>query len=345
MNKAWQQFIADQGAVTDAAGVTECFSEQPYPPLGAEVLVDAQCLRVLDLTGPDCIKFLQGQITQDAQQLAQARGLFADHCNPKGRIVASFYALGLGAEHIRIILPASNADHFAAHLKKYLVFAKAELQQRDDLVCIALMNLSAQALRSLAGELQAQAALGLPAEQGGVCQQDEQSAFAVTDSTLLLTLSEPNAQGLWQTLAPKMALGGQRYWAASAIAAGVAWVAAHNREHYTPHQINHQLINAISFRKGCYTGQEVVARMHYKATLKSHAYGFSLTNDQPIEPQAVIYAGDEKAGTVINAAETGANQWLLLAEVRDALVNSTLHVEGVSAEKLHQVPLPYAINK
>lgn len=348
MSTVWQQFVTSRGAVLDGEQHTAYFAQAPYPTLDQASVIDLSAYRVLDLKGPDCVKFLQGQITQDAKELARPKGFFCDHCNPKGRIVASFYAQGLSEEHIRLVLPANNADFFAAHLRKYLVFSKAELTLETNIICLALHQSAAETQPlegSALASLLAEWGLSVPDEIGCVASDGTNAAYRASAELTLLTLTDEMAQTIWQAAAASLTAAGLRLWQALAVQQGVVWVDASNRESYTPHQVNHQLIDAISFKKGCYTGQEVVARMHYKATLKSHTYGFTLTADTcPVSGDAV-FAGDQKVGELITFGAIAENQWVLLAEVRDTHVTQALHLAANPTEKLHQMPLPYAINK
>ncbi len=338
MSTHWQQFMTRQGAALNPSGCAEFFTNCPFPDLESPLLIDLQHYSTLELAGPDCIKFLQGQITQDAQKLAANDGFFTDHCNPKGRILASFFALGVAENRIRLLLPSNNAEHLAQHLNKYLVFSKATLSIEPQLVSLAVNGGHASQHLAAVG-------LKLPSSVGSVCSTGDTSIFRYSEQCLVITSTESDAQELWQALAKNHTAAGARTWRTLALQQGVLWVDADRRERYTPHQINHQFIDAINFRKGCYTGQEVVARMHYKATLKSHCYLFNLTSDVAPKVFSPLMAGDQKAGEILQIEAISEDQWLIFAEVRDAFLNDPLHIDGIATENLHQVALPYAINK
>lgn len=342
MTKDWQAFVATQGGVLGSSGHTEYFDKWPYAAPSDNLLIDGSLLATLVLSGPDAQKFLQGQITQDVKLLDQSRGFFTDTCNPKGRIIGSFIVLPDTPEQLRLLVPANNAEHLLAHFKKYLVFSKATLSPSDAFTTLILSGPSApQQLANLA--------VNTPEGTGKVVKTAGQGepdllAYQSTDGALMLNLPAPRAQTLWLALQNQLVPAGARAWRSLQIHQGIVWVDGNTREHYTPHQLNHQHLEAISFRKGCYTGQEVVARMHYKATLKSHTYLFTLTAAEAPSVFDEVRTDDQKVGEVVCVESTGQHQWALLADVKTAALDQPLHLGDRSTEKLHQDALPYAIN-
>ena len=332
----WRQTLIDSGAVFSQNGVTQHFITTPFPNTANLCITDLSGLVSYDLVGADAHKFLQGQITQDAKLLERMTGFLADHCTPKGRILGTLIALPLGPNSIRLVLPKDNAEALIGNLKKYLVFSKATILVNVDNQLLLVSDKTANAL--LAKFFPA-----LPEYNWQTAVSSDELITKICDNHYLINVKTTNAIALI-TETPAQ-FGGWRYWQQFLIEQGIAWVDSSNSEQFTPHQVNHQFIDAISFKKGCYTGQEVVARMHYKATAKSHLYGYTLQSTTAPDIGCAIESDDHEAGKVLWVAQTGPEFWVILAEIKIALAESNLYLGTKSSEKLRRFDLPYAINK
>jgi len=235
------------------------------------------------VSGTDTLTFLQGQTTIDVNQLATDKCLLGAFCNPKGRVVASFMATSW-ADGVMLVLPADNVSGTLAHLKKYAAFFKTQL-------------------------VDASKRWHLLGTDSPVPTSEAISASPQWDDNRHITFLNPLADdyetALEACLANKQAVD-EHQWMALDIQMGIAWIDQQAAGEHTPHHLNLQWNNGINFKKGCYTGQEVVSRMQFKAKLKSIAY--ALQCGQPMKPAQAIYNREGKAvGTVINAA----NEWAL----------------------------------
>ena len=336
MIDSWRQLLIEKGAVMSTNNTAQFFTVTPFPSSADLCLTELSGLTAYDLEGPDAYKFLQGQITQDTKLLERQSGFIADHCTPKGRILGTLIALPIRANVIRLIMPRDNAESLIANLKKYLVFSKATLELASDNQILLIHGASAtSSLQAIFEQT--------PQERWQVATSAKNHLLRLNSRDLLMSLETETATQLLKTWdAP---LGAWRHWQQYLIEQGIGWVDKSNSEQFTPHQINHQFIDAISFKKGCYTGQEVVARMHYKATPKSHVYGCKLESESAPELGCTIKSDTSTAGKVLWRAQSGQNQWLVLAELKIELAEGRLHLETEKAEKLSRFDLPYAINK
>lgn len=291
--------------------------------------------RLLLIKGPDATKFLQGQVTCDLRELVAPTTRIGAQCNPKGRILLSFRALQLDAETIALRVPSSMMEKAKSSLGKYIVFSKAKLHEGDDYV---LFGLYGEGARSAAEAI----FNSLPSENDGWIEKDGNILIQLAPDRFECWITSADPTGLAQQLA-NCSIGHQNEWDLLNIRAGIADIYPETFELFTPQEINYQLVNGISFRKGCYTGQEIVARLHYRGKLKRHMYRFAVNADQlPLPGAVLVNATTRKAcGHLVNAAFSSSNQIEVLASLLDEQLDQ-VRLE-TSAEIFSLLPLPYAI--
>ncbi len=299
-------------------------------------LVQLHQSRLLLVKGPDASKFLQGQVTCDLRELSNPTTRIGAQCNPKGRILLSFRALQLDAETIALRIPASMMEKAKSSLGKYIVFSKAKLFEGDD---YSLFGLYGDGARSAAEAIFS----SLPGEDDGWIAKEGNILIQLEHDRFECWIKSTDAPHIAQQLTNHTNIGHQHEWDLLNIRAGIADIYPETFELFTPQEINYQLVNGINFRKGCYTGQEIVARLHYRGKLKRHMYRFAVNTDQTPLPGAVLVnANTQKAcGHMVSAAFNGSNQIEILASLLDEQLDE-VRLEA-SPEILSLLPLPYAI--
>jgi folate-binding protein YgfZ len=222
---------------------------------------------LLLIKGPDARKFLQGQVTCDIETLGNQKtddrshitNTLGAHCTHKGRVVFSFRALPLDEHTIALQVPTDIIDTATAALQKYIVFSKAEI-----------INASAEYfLYGFQGD-EAHSTLeqlietnNLSNEPTHAFQNNKGTVLCIGPQRYELWLNAEQAKSLNDALTHQINTDAH-YWDLLNINAGIAEIRQTTSGLLTPHAINfHQIDYAVSFQKGCYTGQEVVARMHY----------------------------------------------------------------------------------
>ncbi len=271
-------------------------------------------LGVLTITGPDAATFLQGQATCDARLVTPEQGALGALCNLQGRMIVSFYVLHTG-DGLHLVMPRDRMDAVLRHLKKYAVFAKVTLHD-------------AGAAWGLVGIYGDDAAHAISAA-GDI--------FSVTmrDGARLLRL---NGTRRFLQLAPADTAAGNpadspidiARWTQQAIAAGELLIDTANADLFLPQALNYDIINGVSFKKGCYTGQEVVARMHFKGKMKERLY--IATFDAAAAPLAntpIVNADGKHVGEVVAAAVVDGHCMLGTVVRHDAVQAGGLHVGAV----------------
>ncbi len=245
-------------------------------------LSESNCFDYVSVTGEEARSFLQGQITCNMELLAQDRSLHGALCNLKGRVIADFQLFLLSEDQILLQTEIGVGQKIVDTLSRYAVFSKVELA----------LTAGPEAVFGIIGEATALVSNGLVAELPG-------TEYAVISSAdfLIVRMSGPVTRfQLWcRTAAAKAKLNrldlpeaqtSHSPWQMADIQAGIVHVNPKNSENYTPQLLNYDVSGVVDFEKGCYTGQEVVARMHYRAKAKKRLYrlvtGGSLEQDSNI---------------------------------------------------------------
>ncbi len=298
----------------------------PFPalPQGVTRLDDWGVIRA---SGPEAASFLHGQLTQDVMHLDEAQARLAGYCSAKGRLLASFVTWRRGPEEI---LLACSADLLPGVLKRLTMFVlRAKCK---------LTDASAEwPLWGLAGDVAAVA-------------PDPTWARGVVGSADVLRLPDAVVHGhavpraLWAGAdTPAGAVLDADAWRWLEVHSGVARITAATSEQFVPQMVNLELVGGVNFQKGCYPGQEVVARSQYRGTLKRR--GHLVEADVALRPgQEVFHSADpgQPAGMVVLAGAWGARHAALVELKLAALEGGGLHADTADGPLLTPAALPYA---
>lgn len=293
--------------------------------------------QLLLVQGADANKFLQGQVTCDLRELNNPITRLGAQCNPKGRILLTFRALQINPETIALRIPVTMLEKAKQSLGKYIVFSKAKLiDAQNEYFLYGLYGNQAAGLAQKIFQ-------SLPNEDGGYVEHDGNFLIQLDEYRYELWIHNANTTNIEQQITAAAIQGNISDWELMEMRTGVADICPETYEKLTPQEINYQLVNGINFRKGCYTGQEIVARMHYRGKLKRHMYRFSITTDQNLIPGTAVINNTtgQNAGQIIMAARANSQEIEILASVLDEQLEE-LAIEGIP-QKLKQLPLPYAI--
>lgn len=281
------------------------------------------------ISGPDTVSFLHGQVSCDVTALTAERSINGALCNLKGRVIADFRLLRQG-EDCLLQTQGGMASIVLGVLNKYAVFSRVDLQLEPALTATGLLGGEADA--AVSGLLGA-----APAADDEVTHGDGICALAVAGPAPRFEIwCTPQQQaGLQERLQP-WPRGELLDWQRQDFRAGLIHVAPELSEQYTPQLLNYDLSGVINFKKGCYTGQEVVARMYYRGKAKKRLHLFQ-------SDQAITAATTAASFTVLAQAGPTSHDphgHLLLAVADSGQVGNELVTEsGVTLKKLE---LPYA---
>jgi tRNA-modifying protein YgfZ len=306
--------------------------------LDALVVAPLVHLGALDVTGPDAERFLQGQASA---HVALANGDLAPltvFCTPKGRMLANAQLLRIAEGHYRLLMHRGLAHSLAEHLGKFAAFYKAELRVRDDLALIGLIGREAPALAEVRLDIEPPAVW----HQAGDAEV-QLLAHPGPRPRLLACLPVEQATTLWPRLLEQAAPVGNAVWILQDIQAGLAWLTPAHRDALLPQMVNWEALGGISFKKGCYTGQEVVARAHFRGQVKRRLVRAQLEGNvlpslaSPVEDEA-----GKAVGEVIAAELDAYDQAEILAVLSTKEDLGPLHVAG---QAFKQLKLPYPIER
>jgi hypothetical protein len=307
------------------AGMTATTSNQGTLRLADWGLIRAQ--------GPDAASFLHGQLTQDINSLPEGSARLAGYCSAKGRLLASFIVWRADADTLYL---ACSADLLAPTLKRLSMFVlRAKCKLTDASSEISLHGLAGSTAATWLGETAAAAPWTVQAASAG--QLVRLTDVQGTPRWLLAQPADAAAPAL-PALAPAD-------WAALEVASGIVRITAATVEQFVPQMVNLELVGGVNFQKGCYPGQEIVARSQYRGTLKRRA--------QVVDSDATLQAGQEvfsssdpgqPAGLVALAAPRADGGSSALVELKlSTLDGGSLHAGAADGPRLRLGTLPYAI--
>lgn len=286
---------------------------------------------VLAVQGTDATRFLQGQLTCDVAALQPGEHTLGARCNPQGRMQSSFRLLKLSEQSYLLAMAADLLEPQQQDLSRYAVFFKVQLT-----------DASQQWVRlGLWGEAAATAIAGADLAQAS---DDEETgrALAIAEQTWEVWLPTAQAADKVRSLSTQAQPLPVEAWELQQIRLGLGQVRGGTRESFIPQMLNLQQLGGVSFRKGCYTGQEIVARMQYLGKLKRRMYRLLWDGEQvPAPGTAVHRAGQSQSvGEVVMAARAGGQVELLAVLQKDAAELPDLTLAD-STQPLRVSTLPY----
>lgn len=286
---------------------------------------------VIRAQGEDARKFLHGQLTQDVEHLQPGTARLAGYCSAKGRLLATFVIWSGSADEV---LLACSADLLPTVLKRLSMFVmRAKCKLSDASAELPLWGL----VGPLAGVDLPTAAWQSSAPGQGVWLRlpDALASDGAVSARYLGAGVEP----------PALPALDAASWAALEVQSGVARVVAATAEQFVPQMVNLELVGGVSFQKGCYPGQEIVARSQYRGTLKRRAYAVTAATDL-LPGQEIFHSADaeQPAGMVVLAGRAADGTPVALVELKVAALDSgTLHAGAAGGPLLTLGTLPYAI--
>ena len=302
------------------------------------IVTDATGLAALTFAGPDAESFLHGQLSNDVRALRPGRGHWTSYNSPKGRVLATLFLVRRAPDAFIAFAAADLVDALARRFAMFVLRSKVVVARPPGLVVLGAGG--PDAADAVAHALGIAPAAGEAASAGGV------DVVHLPDGRIVVAapadLVEPTRVALARSATP---VGGA-VWEWLGVRAGVPLVAAATSDQFVAQAANLDAIGALDFRKGCYPGQEIVARMQYLGRLKERLYLYATTADAPA-PGTRLYGapfGDQAAGTVVSSASSpeGASVFLAVVQI-SAAEAGRLAIGAVDGPPAHREPLPYAV--
>jgi folate-binding protein YgfZ len=345
INADWRAFLAHAGAVYEDDRVLHYGNpeEERRSASNGDVLVDLSHYTVLRAEGADAKSFLQGQFSNDINLVSESRAQLSAYCNAKGRMFAVFFISRGPGDAYSLQLPADLAEPMLKRLRMFILRAKVKLDYADpELGRIGLSGPNAETLiKNILGN----------------APENDYDCILVNDVTVVrlpgpharFALHAPleNLKSLWQSLSAKATPVGAGPWAWLDIMAGIPVILPGTVEDFVPQMANMELVGGVSFTKGCYPGQEIVARMHYLGRLKQRMFRAHVQSAQLPQPGSPIFSPDlpgQSTGSVLIAQPAPEDGYDLLAVVHlSSHKAGDLHLQSSDGPRLTLEQLPYPL--
>lgn len=315
-------------------------ASHPLPHPSRVTVADRVIARI---SGPGTDKFLQGQFSQQIDDVTPRHSPRAAACTPKGRAYCLTRLVRDGAD-VLMELPTDLADDTVTHLRKYLMlFRGTSMAVETGARMIGLMGASTVAQLLSDDTATLTEAGDSVAIQGGHLIQTMSTAEGMARYELWQTGDLDSSTQQTLNDIPEATLAD---WRASEVAAGVAALTPTTKEGFVPQMLNWQHVGGIHFKKGCYTGQEVIARMHFLGQLKKSLFRLSTSQLKTAPaPGEAILNGDKVVGTVISSVGFADGSAELLAVVRHDSAELSLTLESAPDTTLYRRSLPYSVSE
>ncbi len=336
MNRNWQTFLTTRTLNPDPAGDG---NESPDSLIARPAVIETSQYSILAVTGRDVATFLQGQTTCDVLGLQNGGATPGAICNPKGRVLTTFI-LFIHENGFRLLLPEALAPAVERKLRMYILRAQISIENITD--SVAVFGLSCQDFPESIGNPQGSAG----DQRYPVIHAENRQIVQFGPHQWLFIATAEAAERQWIDL---VRLDGftertNEYWNLLCILNGIPTLTTATAEIFIPQMINLDALGGISFKKGCYTGQEIVARMHYLGKLKRRMILAAMESARlPAPGEPVFVAGSEQSvGQIVNAAYLRDTETRLLAVLQvDQTDSNSLHLSGDLASPFKVLELPY----
>jgi tRNA-modifying protein YgfZ len=321
MNTDWKQFLQEQTIAPPLQSIELTEND------GGNIICDLSNYDTLVVAGGDAASFMQGQFTNDVNDVDAGHSQLDAVCNNKGRMIANFRLFNYQQNYF-ISIDNSLSQKTIDHLGTYILRAEVAIQDvSEQLIHLGVSGDDAEKrLKPFLGEL--------PQDVDSVSSNEDYIAIRVAGSRpggrpryeIFCQLEQ--AKKLWQSLADQGNAASPDSWNYLNIKAGLPFIDANTSEAFVPQMANMDLINGVSFTKGCFTGQEIIARTHYLGKQKRRCYRLKIDTDRQPDHRpgpgeqlrTPTSTENQYTGTLVNVVKTAENSYEALAviQIKDA---------------------------
>jgi tRNA-modifying protein YgfZ len=356
MIEQWKQFLRDTGAQFAEQEIAYFTSSGDFTDWNTGFVAPLLQLGVIVAEGADAADFLHKQLSNDVNHLTTDTARLAGYCSPKGRLLSTLLmwrevnqtrdqTRDQSGDQIYLQLPVALLPAILKRLRMFVLRAKATLRDASDET--VLLGLGGAQAASVLGHWFAQ----LPDAPYGTVHNEYGCLIRVADAfgaaRFEWRLNSALAQQIWPKLTQQLPPVASRVWGLSEIAAGVPQVLAATQEKFVPQMINFELIGGVNFKKGCYPGQEIVARSQYLGKLKRRMHAARIRSEQVVQAGDEVFSPDDPeqaCGMVVNAERAADGAFACLIEIKIALLTSSVRHRSPDGPICEFGPLPYALD-
>jgi tRNA-modifying protein YgfZ len=325
MNENWKTFLLnEQVSVGDGSRTVDLGIDN----IGNKNIYALTHLAILKVSGNDATKLLQGQVTCNVNDLSETKGSLAAMCNPKGRAIATFFMVKK-EDIFLLVLPVELLETVKKKLQMYILRSDAKVTDGSDELCLIGLVEPSQSGQGFVTEiLQDKASIAIN--------------FPASTSRKLLITNIDNAMRFWSEKVDSQGFrkASPVEWRYLDILSGIPWLTTETSEEFIPQMLNLDKLGGISFNKGCYTGQEIVARTHYLGKSKREMVLADCQCSTPPEPMSNIINNDSEELDVVGKvllAQQGQGNCKMLVILQ--LTESSYDNLGLQEDKLAQIKL------
>ena len=349
MNTDWKNYLQDKGAELTEDGAFR-FNEAAtdnQKAMDTDIICDLSQFSTLVVAGEDAVDFMQGQFTNDVQKVDAQNSQLNAFCNNKGRMTANFRLFNYQQNYffsVRNDLVQTSIEH----LQNYILRAQVVIQDvSEQLIHLGVSGDNAKKLLTPFIEISNH-------EIDGVSFNDDYIAIHVASAQAdknpryEIFCSAEHAKTLWNAINAQAEAVNSSSWDYLNIHAGLPFIDSHSSEEFVPQMVNMDLINGVSFTKGCYTGQEIVARMHYLGKLKKRCYKVFVDSEDKPATGDKLFAENARAGQntgmIIQAEKNPQAGYDALAVIQTADTESKLFLNDADGPAVTVKKLPYSLD-
>lgn len=339
----WLQFLQEQGARLGQNPEALDFNSADVNLPASGCITPLTDLGLISLTGDDAASFLHSQLTNDVEHLPLGEARLAGYCSPKGRLLATFL-MWKTSDTIFLQVPSELQAAIQKRLQMYVLRAKVKLADASNShVAIGIVG-------AAASNVLQKYFPSLPAVPYTKTDSDAGVLIRVADTGgkpryQWITTTE-KAEHAWPELAASLPPAGPHAWRISNIEAGVPQIVLATQEQFVPQMVNFELIGGVNFKKGCYPGQEIVARSQYLGKLKRRTMLATVDTADAKAGNEVFSSDDpqQPCGMIVNAERISEIASACLVEIKLAALDAgTVHLNSADGPLLHFKTLPYEL--
>lgn len=347
INNSWLTFLAQHGARLSEGEPFDIASFQHNSlPTSADsgFICALPALGLTQASGEEAARFLHSQLTNDVEHLDTDRARLAAYCSPKGRMLASLL-MWRSEQAIYLQLPRDIQAAIQKRLQMFVLRAKVKLaDMSSELVTLGIGGRASEGLLSawfdhlpLEPYAKIDSASGTLIRVAGAHDQPRYLWIAPVDV----------AKRAWTELTKALEARPSSFWRLGDIHAGIPQIVKATQEQFVPQMVNFELVGGVNFKKGCYPGQEIVARSQYLGKLKRRMLRASIATSEAVTPGTEVFSSvdpEQPCGMIVNAEFAQAGIVDCLVEIKIGMLNEgRIHLGSASGPALQFEPLPYAL--
>jgi tRNA-modifying protein YgfZ len=343
MISTWQDFLVRHGARIEDGQVVD-FGNHASEQTAAQcstVVADLSQLGLLAFSGEDTTEFLQNQLTNDVRGLRADGAIWNGYCSPKGRLLANFLMWKSGND-VCLQLSGDIRDTILKRLQLFILRSKVSARDAtDEKVRLVLAGPDVHAAVIEAGLLLPDGIMSTAANEQGL-------TVRIGVDKVVLVLQPAKAPTIWEALARHARPVGAPVWDWLRLSNGIPMITAATQEEFVPQMINWEVLGGVSFQKGCYPGQEIVARTQYLGKLKRRMYLAHVESADSPKPGDALFTPDmqgQASGMVVNAAPApeGGFDLLAVAQIDSVTTHQPIRWKSADGPPLTLKAQPYTL--